>query len=91
MQNKNLGIALTVVAVLLCGLPGFLSLCAGGLVAINVLFLEGARSDLSIGIGLICASAFLIAIPIVTGVLLLRKREPPKLVISDDEPIPPPS
>ena len=91
MQNKNLGIAITVVAVLLCGLPGLLSLCAGGLVAINVLFLEGPRSDSSIGIGLICASTFLIAVPIVAGILLLRKRTPPKVVISDDEPIPPPS
>ncbi len=91
MQNKNLGIAITIVTVLLCGLPGLLSLCAGSLVAINVLFLEGSRSDTSIGLGLICASAFLIAIPIVVGILIFRKRSPALVAIPDDEPIPPPN
>jgi hypothetical protein len=91
MQNKNLGIAITIAAVLLCGLPGILSLCAGSLVAINVLFLEGPKSDSSIGLGLLCASAFLIVVPIVAGILTLRKRTPPKVAIPDDEPIPPPS
>lgn len=91
MENKNLGIAITTVTVLLCGLPGLLSLCAGGLVAINSLFLEGPRSDLSISLGLICISGFLIVIPIVAGILIFRRQTPTKVEMSTDEPIPPPS
>ncbi len=91
MENKNIGIAITVVAVLLCGLPGLLSLCAGGIVAINSLFLEGPRNDLSLSFTLLCIGLIFLVIPIVAGILIFRKRTPTKGDIPTDEPIPPPS
>lgn len=91
MENKNLGIAITIITVLLCGLPGLLSSCAGGLVAINSLFLEGPRSDLPLSLGLLFTGLIFLAVPIVAGIFIFRKRKPSKVAIQSDEPIPPPS
>jgi hypothetical protein len=91
MENKNLGIAITLVAVLLCGLPGLLSLCAGGIVTINSLFLEGPRNDLYLSFTLLCIGLIFLVIPIVAGIITFHKRSPTKVDIPTDEPIPPPS
>jgi len=91
MENKNLGIAITVIAVLLCGLPGLLSLCVGGIVAINSLFLEGPRNDLYLSFSFLCTGLIFIVIPIVAGIFSFRKQTPTKVDVPTDEPIPPPS
>jgi hypothetical protein len=91
MENKNFGIAITIVAVLLCGLPGLVSLCIGLIVAIDGSFLGEPRSDLLVSFSLLCISVIFLAIPIVAGFFTFRKRTPTKMDIPTDEPIPPPS
>jgi hypothetical protein len=83
-QNKTGAIIGTVVAALLCGCPGLLGLCWGATSAI-VSFIPGAdinignssdpRTALFTGIGSLCAGIIFIAIPIVVGVLTLRKKK----------------
>jgi hypothetical protein len=91
MKNKNFGIAITIVAVLLCGFPGLASLCLGLIVAIDRPFLGEPRSDLLVSFSLLCISVIFLAIPIVAGFINFRKRTPAKVDIPTDEPIPPPS
>ena len=91
MENKNLGIAITVVAVLLCGLPGLMSLCVGAIVAFDGPFLGEPRSDFLFSFSLLCTGLIFLIIPIVAGILTFRKRPPIKVDIPTDESIPPPS
>jgi hypothetical protein len=99
MDKKTTGIIATVVTALLCGCPGLLGLCLGGMMAI-VGTIPGAEIDMlgssdpsaaiGTGIGLLCGGIVFIAIPIVVGVLTLRK--PKTAVIENfDEPLPPAS
>ncbi|MBA4379581.1 MAG: hypothetical protein C0393_02650 [Anaerolinea sp.] len=92
-KSKTGAIIGTIVAVLLCGCPG-LSLCLFGVYAAT-----GTMPDFYSGYGnlpgwigfvLICLSLIFIAIPIVVGVLTLRKK-PEAVVVSPDEPLPPPA
>jgi len=91
MENKNLGIAITVVAVLLCGLPGLASLCVGAIIAFGGPFLGEPRSDLLFSLSLLCAGLIFLIIPIVAGILTFRKRTPTIVAVPSGEPIPPPS
>ncbi|MDO9130587.1 MAG: hypothetical protein Q7U34_12050 [Anaerolineales bacterium] len=95
MENKSKTGAIigTIVAALLCGCPG-LSLCLFGVYAAT-----GTMPDFISGYGnlpgwigfiLICLSLIFIAIPIVVGVLTLRKK-PEAVMVSADEPLPPPA
>jgi len=91
MEKKNLGIAITVVAVLLCGLPGLISLCVGAIVAFDGPFLNEPRSDLLFSFSFLCTGLIFLVIPIVAGIFSFRKRTPTILDMPTDEPIPPPS
>lgn len=101
MDKKKTGIIATVATALLCGCPGLFSLCYGAIAA-SVSFIPGAdinmfgstepQAALSYGIGALCVGLIFIAIPIVVGVLTLRKKpEEMATVIVPEEPLPPPS
>lgn len=97
MDKKTTGIVTTVVTALLCGCPGLFALCWGTLAAL-VSFMPGADIDIGgssdpqaaliTGLVSLCAGVIFIAIPIVVGVLMLRKK--PALAM-DNEPLPPAS
>ncbi len=83
MDRRTTGIIITVVAVLLCGCPGLLSLFAGGLFAI-ISRVPGANIDiygsndptsaLYTGLVGVCLGLIGLAIPIVLAIVLLRRR-----------------
>lgn len=103
MENRTTAIIATVATVLLCGLPGLLSLCVG-LLAAGISFIPGAeidvfgsdapRSALFSGLGLLCLGVIGVAIPIAVAIFTLRRPpapEPqPEPEPISDEPIPPP-
>jgi len=82
-MNKNTGTIATVVAALLCGCPGLLALCWGGLSAV-ISFVPGAdiniggssdpRSALTAGVGSLCLGIVFLAIPVAVGLFTLRKK-----------------
>jgi hypothetical protein len=83
MNNRTTAIILTVVAVLLCGCPGIIACVFGGLIAAGVPFtttVNGSSSTqpfpVAYGIGLFCLAVILVVIPVVVGVLTLRKKKP---------------
>jgi len=100
MENKNSktgGIIGTIVAVLLCGCPGLCILLYGVLVAfgtgtytsqINDTFGTGMMPSW-IGYVFMCVSLFMIAVPIVVGLLTLRDKKPKAPVPPSNEPLPP--
>ena len=99
-KSKNTGAIIgTVIAAILCGCPGLLAMCWGALSAI-ISFIPGAdiniggssdpNTALLTGIGTLCGGVILIAIPIVIGVLTLRKKKAaPAEVLPPQEPLPP--
>ena len=102
MKNRTTAIILTVVSVLLCGCPGLAACIFGALVIAGVPFtttVNGYSSSQSLpiayGIGGLCGAVILIIIPIVVGVLTLRKKKvqeaAPVDVLPPSEPLPPAS
>jgi hypothetical protein len=101
MQNRTTAIILTVLAVLLCGCPGLFACIFGALIAVQVPFtttVNGYSSTqplpIMYGIGLLCLSVIFIVIPIVVGVLTLRKKKPAADAMPPmppQEPLPPAS
>ena len=99
MDKKQTGLIATIATAVLCGCPGLFSLCFGAMFAL-VGGIPGADIDMfgssdpaaaiGTGIGMLCGGIIFIAIPIVVGVLTLRK---PKVaeVVNVDEPLPPAS
>jgi len=83
MKNKNSGMIALIAAVLLCGCPGLLAFCWGGLTAV-ISFMPGAdiniggSSDPSAalfsGLGTLCVGILFIAIPVAVGFFTLRKK-----------------
>jgi hypothetical protein len=105
MQNRTTAIILTVVAALICGCPGLVGACLGATSAV-VSFIPNSQIDifgnntpgaaLTWGIVSLCGGIIFIAIPIVVGVLTLRKKKvpvapPPADVLPPQEPLPPAS
>jgi len=98
MDKKNVGIIATVATAVLCGCPGLFGIC-WGLISAVVSQVPGANIDmggssdpktaLMSGIGALCLGVIFVAIPIVVGFVMLRKK-PEELAPSTDEPIPPP-
>jgi hypothetical protein len=92
MNNKTTGIIATVAAAVLCGCPG-LFLCLFGAVSaagrgtFTSQFGTGAIHPL-IGLGLMCLSVILIAIPVVVGFFTLRNKP---AAPNNTTPIPPAS
>ena len=100
-MKRNTAVILTVVAAVLCGCPGLAGMCWGGLSAI-ISFIPGADINIGgssdpntafmTGLGSLCGGIILIAIPIVIGIVTLRKKkEPAEAEIVSDEPLPPAS
>lgn len=98
MDKKNTGIIATIVTAVLCGCPGLLGVCFGALAAI-VSFIPGANIDilgrndpqsaLTTGLGALCLGIVFVAIPVVVGFVMLRKK--PVTQPAADEPLPPAS
>ena len=91
MDKRNLGIIVTIITILLCGIPGLASLCLAALFVIGGPVFEKNSSDLFIRLSLLCIGLVSIAIPVVVGVLTLRNRASKSVKTFPDEPIPPPS
>jgi hypothetical protein len=102
-ESKTGAIVGTVIAVLLCGCPGLLALCWGALSAI-ISFIPNANIDIGgsgdpnkafgWGIASLCGGLIFIAIPVVIGILTLRKKKskvPAVEVLPPQEPLPPAS
>lgn len=89
MENKNLAIGLTLAAVLLCGIPGLISLCVSVVVVIDGPFPDQPQYRWITGIILLCSGLLFITIPVVVGILTLRKRSNKPRNYSTKEPIPP--
>ena len=86
-MSRALAIVLTILAVLICGLPGLGLICFGGLAAIGgaspeiMSQVEGTTQDLMLGVIMfVCGGLFLLCIPVAVGLLsfrLSRQVEPP--------------
>ena len=96
MDKKTTGIIATIVTALLCGCPGLFLCLFGAISAAGLGTFEydvlgtGESGGIPIwaGIAMMCLSIFIIAIPIVVGVLMLRK-QPAEAAFPPNEPIPP--
>ena len=100
MENKNSktgAIIGTIAAVLFCGCPGLCVLLYGILVAFGLGTYSTEFGDMMgygmmpgwIGYVFICMALFMIAIPIVVGLLTLKDKKPKEVVPPSDEPIEP--
>lgn len=82
MNNRTIGIVVTIIAVMLFGCPGLICLCSGATVALfglsgdpNYYFGIDTEptSALISGLLIICLSVVLIAIPVIVGFLMVRR------------------
>ncbi len=83
MDKRNTGLIATIATALLCGCPGLFSLCMGS-TSLIASFVPGAEIDVfgssdpaaatTMGFVFLCLSVIFIAIPIVVGVVTLRKK-----------------
>jgi len=100
MDKKTVGIIATVVTALLCGCPGLIFACWGAIAA-TVSFIPGANIDiggssspasaLGSGVGALCLGIIFVAIPIVVGFVMLRRKPASIPPSAPDEPLPPPN
>ena len=102
MENRNTAIIATVVATLLCGLPGLACVCLG-LVSIPASFSSRQfsygdgiqpRAMLGSGIASLIIGAILVLIPIIVALVMFRNRPPSAAVLNvppapSSGPIPP--
>lgn len=95
--SKTGAIVGTVVASLLCGCPG-LAMCGVGVWALTGTmpytttvngYSQYGTAPWWVGLIGLCASVLFVAVPVVVGVLTLRKKKPAAELISPDEPLPP--
>jgi hypothetical protein len=100
MDKKQVGIIATVVTALCCGCPGLFSMCFGAVGALAS-FVPGAKIDmfgskdpkaaLLYGVLSLCGGIIFLAIPIVVGVVTLRKKPEVAETPVSNEPVPPAS
>jgi hypothetical protein len=96
MESKTKGIVATVAAVLLCGCPGLFMCIFGAVSAVGIMPYTSSVNGTTtsgtvpptVGFVLLCLSLIFIAIPIVVGIMTLRKK--PEASVSNDY-IPPAS
>ena len=83
MEKKNGALIATVATTVVCGLPGLCLCLFGGIFAtvgtipgadIDVMGSSDPGSAIGFGVGMICVSLILIAIPAVVGFVTLRKK-----------------
>jgi len=100
MDKKTTGLIATIASALLCGCPGLFGLCMGStsLIAsvlpnadIDVFGSNDPASAATMGFVFLCLSVIFIAIPIVVGVVTLRKpkEETPAVVVVEPVATPP--
>ncbi len=98
MDRRTTGIVATIVAVLLCGCPGLVSLCFGAMFAlvggipgadIDVFGSSDPGNAVGLGIGGICLGIIFIIIPVVVGFLMLRNKPAAIPPAGPSEPLPP--
>ena len=97
MQNRNTGLIATIASAVLCGCPG-LFLCIFGAVTaagkmpyntdINGVTSSG-RLPIAAGFAMLCVALIFILIPVVVGVVTLRRKADPTPI--NNEPLPPAS
>ncbi len=95
-MSRNTSVILTVVTALLCGCPGLLFCVLGGVTAAGLMPYTTTFNGItdqgvipsSYGIAMLCLSLILIAIPVVVGIVTLRKKPAP---VVNNEPLPPAS
>ena len=97
MNKRNTPVIATIVAAVLCGLPGLFGLCFGSTTLLAG-FMPGAQIDIfgstdqasatTLGLLVLCMSLVMIAMPGIVWFVTRRRREPPP---SDHEPLPPAS
>ncbi len=99
MDKKTTGLIATIATAVFCGCPGLLGLCVGGMMAlvgaipgadIDVFGSSDPASAIGTGLAMLCGGIVFIAIPVLVGVLTLRKPKP-AVVENIDEPLPPAS
>jgi len=83
MDKKTTGLVATIAAALLCGCPGLIGLCFGT-TSVLASMMPGSDVDVfgsnnpaagtAMGFAFLCLSIIFIAIPVVVGVLTLRKQ-----------------
>lgn len=94
-MNKNTAIIVTVLTVLCCGCPGIFLCGFGGATSAGIMpyttEINGVTDQgilpATYGYVMLCLSLIFIAIPIVVGVVTLRKK--PEEVPFNNEPLPP--
>ena len=99
VKKKTGAIIATIATAVLCGCPGLAGACWGGLSAI-ISFIPGANIDiggssdpntaLMWGIGALCGGLIFVAIPVVVGIVTLKKKKEPAVTeLPPSEPLPP--
>ncbi len=96
-NKKTTGIIATVATAVLCGCPGLFGLCMGAasLLAgmtpgaeIDVFGSSDPSAAMTMGVVSLCLGGVFVAIPVVVGVVTLRKKPADELA-DLDEPLPP--
>ena len=96
MDKKTTGLIATIASAILCGCPGLFGLCMGStsLIAsalpdadIDVFGSNDPASAATMGFVFLCLSVIFIAIPIVVGVITLRKPKEETPSVVDVEPV----
>jgi hypothetical protein len=101
MDKKQTGLIATIATALLCGCPGLFGLCLGS-TSLIASFVPGADIDVfgsndpaaatTMGFVFLCLSVIFIAIPIVVGVVTLRKKPEEAVVVTPvSQPAPAPA
>jgi ABC-type uncharacterized transport system permease subunit len=95
MNNRNTGIIATIASALLCGCPGLFLCIFGAVTAMGVTTTElngvqGSNLPATWGYAMLCGALILILIPVVIGVVTLRKKPAPVQTHFND-PLPPAS
>jgi hypothetical protein len=91
MNNKNLGIIITIVTILLCGLPGLISICSGVVLAFNTSNFDEPLVGAIFTLSSLCIGLIFVAIPVTAGLITFRNRSQEVIKLPQNEPIPPPS
>jgi hypothetical protein len=100
MDKRTTGLIATIATALLCGCPGLFGLCFGG-ISVLASLVPGANIDVfgssdptaatTMGVVSLCLSVIFIAIPIVVGVVTLRKKPEEVVTVAPVADVPAPT